>query len=672
MSSDQYFATLDTEEVGKAIDEKIQDFYRKVETMGYFHIIRKMYHAYYGSDVNQTSSGRLFQSHAIGRGGVQGETYDFKVNEFRNLVQHLIVMTTSERPALEAMAINSDYDSQAQAELANGLLEYYITKKRLDRDFVQAVEYGVALAGGFIVLDWDTSLGRQYAADPESGRVYNEGDISCEPKHQLDVIFDAGLATIDDAKWKAVRFYKNKWDLAVEYEGLRIEILRSSDRNNSLDRFSFTHSTGEQDSDMIAVFQFYHERTPAVPDGRMVLLLEGGQVLFDGPLPYKEVPIYRIRPASIVDSPFGYSPAMDLLSIQEALDRLNSAVLTNQASFGIQNIWLPKGHNISVQSLEGGLNVIESEMGMKPEPLNLTSTPPELFKYLEILSGKAEQIVGLNSIVRGQPQGQLSGASGAAMALLASQAIQFSHGLQREHESLIEDVGTAMIDILKQYANTQRVAIISGKSNSGYIKEFSGQDIDKVDRVVVKRTSALSKTTAGKSEIAKDLLNSGMIESGDQYLTVLSSGTLDPMTEGPRSEMLNIKAENEFMKEGRQPRALSIDDHQKHIREHASLVNDPTVRDQNPELVEIVMGHIEEHMNLARNTDPDLLNMLGIQPLQPLQQPPAQAGAPASDILATQGEALGEELPNQPSMPNDPMTGEEFEPAVPGAIPPAI
>ena len=49
-------------------------------------------------------------------------------------------------------------------------------------------------------------------------------------------------------------------------------------------------------------------------------------------------------------------------------------------------------------------------------------------------------------------------------------------------------------------------------------------------------------------------------------------------------------------------------------------IADPEIR-QDPELVKIVMDHIESHLNALQNTDPRLLQIIGQQPIPPLQPP---------------------------------------------------
>jgi hypothetical protein len=44
----------------------------------------------------------------------------------------MITMTTANRPALETRAINTDYKSQVQTKLGNGLLDYYMREANME------------------------------------------------------------------------------------------------------------------------------------------------------------------------------------------------------------------------------------------------------------------------------------------------------------------------------------------------------------------------------------------------------------------------------------------------------------------------------------------------------------------------------------------------------------
>jgi hypothetical protein len=104
---------------------------------------------------------------------------------------------------------------------------------------------------------------------------------------------------------------------------------------------------------------------------------------------------------------------------------------------------------------------------------------------------------------------------------------------------------------------------------------------------------------------------------------------------------MHIKSENERLMEGEDVQASALDAHRMHIMEHKSVLSDPDLR-KDPTLTEKVFAHILEHIDLLRNTDPDLLAMIGEQPLPPMQQP--LAPTPTGESIPIQGQ---ENIPNR-------------------------
>jgi hypothetical protein len=69
-------------------------------------------------------------------------------------------------------------------------------------------------------------------------------------------------------------------------------------------------------SDDIAIYHFWHKKTAGLQNGRYTIVLEDGTVIYDGDLPYKDIPVRRITTGNIQGTSFGYSPMFDLLVIQ--------------------------------------------------------------------------------------------------------------------------------------------------------------------------------------------------------------------------------------------------------------------------------------------------------------------------------------------------------------------
>ena len=590
------------------------------------------------------------------------------VNQFRNLIQHLLVMTTSQRPTFQPMAINNDYQSQAQVLLAKNLLEYYQKEKKIELHIKKAVEDSLIYGDAFVSLSWDSTLGQEYGLD-EKGKMVKDGDVEVNNHSPLRVIYDFTVSEYHKRDWIVICEYKNKYDLAAKFKKRSDDILEVGDSDALRNISTHMRFDRQENDDLIPVYKFYHKPTIGRPGGRYTELITPELVLIDTPLPYKDIPVYRISPNEQSESPFGYSPAFDLLPLQEAIDGLNSTIMTNIGQFGVQSVLVPEGSNISHEELGGGLSMIEYDPNVGvPSPLQLTATSPEVYNYLNRLNVEMETLSGVNSVTRGNPESSLK--SGAALALVQSMAIQFNSGLQQSYAQLLENVGTGLINILKTYASTPRLADIAGKDNAPYMAEWKSDDIQDVSRVLVDLGNPLSQTLAGKMNMAEMLIGMGSINQNnpDALLEVMETGRMDSVTMSGMKEATAIKSENEFLKSGeKEVNAIPLDKHSEPINEHRYLLSDVDAR-ENPELITRVLNHIQQHIDLLRNTDPGLLVMIGEQPIPPIQQQPGMP--PQQEMGGTQGlgEALNAQMPgeqaaqeiNLPSMPENPLSGEEF------------
>lgn len=617
MSDDKYFAARESDETVSVLLSKANSWFSNLDSNGYLDKLRDMWSAYHGAYYGSASDG-----HKISFSGEQGEFTNLPVNHLRNIAQNILVMITAQRAVMDARAINTDYKSLVQTKLANGLLDYYMREKRLERYLRTAVEYAIVLGAGYVKMEWNATGGEIYdqiegEVDPVTGEasasypVY-EGDVKFCNLSPFDVVVDPTKEN-QDLDWVLCRTFKNKHDLAAKYPELKEKIVNIPSKSE-YDKYRF-NSSGHSETDDVAVYEFFHKRTEAMPEGRYLLFLDYKCTLMDAPMPYDVLPVYRISAGDIIGTPFGYSPMFDLLPIQDAVNSLFSTIMTNQSQFGVQNILMPRGADVVPSSLSGGLNLIEyNPQAGAPSPLNLTQTPKEVFDFLQMLVKEMEVLSGVNSVARGNPDANLK--SGTAMALIQSMALQYMSGLQQSYVQLIEDVGTGLIKMLQRFASVPRITMIVGKNNRTEMKEFTGDDLSSVTRVMVDVGNYLSHTVAGKVEMAEQMMQMGVIKTPEQYFTVINTGRLDAMMEDTQSELLLIRAENESLVTGAQVMAVATDQHSLHVKEHKCVLADPDLR-RDPALVQRTLMHIQEHIDMLRNIDPQLLAMMGEQSLAP-------------------------------------------------------
>lgn len=650
-----YFAQEEAEIAAGVLLDKAKSWTDAITGNGYLDKLKRMYRAYHGMYYSADGS----DGHEVSFSGEQGELAQLPVNHFRNIGEHIKVMTTSNRPSLEARATNTDYKSLRQTLLANNILDYYMKEKKLEEYLVRAVEYSIVLGAGFIKMDWNATAGEIYDYIEETGTEIHEGDIEFSNISPFDVVFDTTREN-QDHDWVLVRTWKNRFSLAAKYPE-HAEAILALPTKSDLEKYRFTMASqgSLEKTDDVPVYEFYHKKDDSLPEGRYLLFLSEDVVLHDVPIPYRVLPVFRISPSDILGTPFGYSPLFDVLPLQEAVNSLYSTVLSNQSAFGVQNIWVPPGSSLNVNTLEGGLNVIESTA--KPESLNLTQTPKEIFDFMSMLETKMETISGVNSVARGDPSGLGSNPSGAAMALVQSMALQFISGLQHSYVRLIENVGTAIIKILQDYASAPRLIAIAGKKNRSYMKEFTSSDISSISRVVVDVGNPMARTTAGRVQMADQLLQYQLLKDPQQYIQIINTGNLEVVTEDIQNEYLLIRAENEKMVDGEEVIVTALDAHQDHILAHRNILSDPDLR-KDPDLVSRVLNHIQNHINALRTVDPDLLMLLKQQPLQPMGQPTdAGQGQPPPPGAPTATEAGQSQMPKAMESPAQGQQGMQVE-----------
>ncbi len=656
MNKEVYFAAKPPQEAASIILAKADNWFNTLEENGYLEKLREMWMAYYGAYYSDINSG-----HKITFSGEQGEITNLPINHLHNLGKHIKNMVTANRPAMQARATNTDTESLIQTKLANNLLDYYLREKRLEDYFDKAVESAIVLGTGFIKMEWNATSGEIYDYNEDTKSPIYEGDVQFKNLSPFDVVFDTNKEDTHH-DWVLCRSFKNRWDLVAKYPEFEAEILKveTKDKQNRYSIGSILYD----ETDDVAIYEFYHRRSESMPDGRYMMMLSDELVLIDSPMPYRKLPVYRISAGDIMGTPFGYSDLFDVLPIQDAINSLYSTILTNQNAFGVQNVLVPRGSDVSEENLGGALNVISynSQFG-PPTALNLTSTPPEIFNFVGMLEKTAETISGVNSVARGNPETSLK--SGNALALVQSMALQYMSGLQQSYVRMMEDVGTGLILMLRDFAAVPRIAMISGVENKTVMKNFNGDDLSNVNRVIVDVGNPLAKTTAGRVQMAEQLLQMGLIKTPEQYISVMNYGKLETMTDGIDKQLLLIRDENETLISGGTVQAILTDQHSTHIKEHRDVLSDSELR-KDPQLVMNVLNHIQEHIDLLRQTDPNTLMLLGEQPLQPMAPPPGQE-RPNQTAMTGNVEAT---LQPEPSAMQDPVGAMNMnlpEPATPPA-----
>jgi len=657
----EYFAVEEEDELGPLLVKKVDEYYSYLQGSGMLYLWRRVFEKYYRA---------LYHDGQVLTAGEQDEFSILYVNQFRNFIQNLLTLTTSTPPWFEPQSTNTDYTSQAVTMLSKGLLDYYVKEKKMDRNLNKGVESAILYGEGFGVMTWNVFGGDDYAKD-DNGKLVKEGDIEYDYYTPIDVIRNTDSRKNSNTDWWIVRNFVNKYELMARYPEHEDDIssINWMPKENTIDP-NYYRRIGSEKSDTIPVYTFYHKRVdPLMPNGRLTIFLDNGTVLTDMDLPYANVPIFRVATGDIDERIFGYTIAFDLLPLQEMIDTLASSIATNQRNHGVLDILEPEGMNLKLTNLAQGMNKLTYNSmgnGLKPEIFEKLKTPAEIKEFLRELINFMQEISGINSAVRGNPPPGLT--AGVSLALLSSNALQYSQRLQDSYRQFAEDHGTGTIKMLQKFAETDRVISIIGKYDAVLAKTFKAEDLNSIARVTVNMGNPLMKTIAGRMDMAANYLKNGWIQSPDQMVTLLETGRYEPLFESKRMENLTIRMENERLLENHPMGVVAIltDNHLQHIHEHRGLLANPSARDS-PEITNATLNHIQEHLDML--TNPELatfLNALGQTSMapMPMPQPPPPQGVndpsaqPSPANAAPPGSMPGVRALNQLK---DPNTGEPLD-----------
>lgn len=649
--NDVYFAAMPMRECVAATIDRCDTYSAEMIRTGR-HSLYKNAHVHY----LQGYASRGF----IANTGALGELSAIWINHYRNLINHCINLVCQERLSWEPqIAGENTWDAMEQIKKARNILDYYASRTDMDLDGVcrDAIEKMCVFGEAWIVPLWDEFKGRIVASD--GGVDTMEGDLDVKVWTPFDIFLDVTMSDINQCEWIVLRETVNKYNLCAMYPEFANDIKALSETFNTYRKEMVSYS-GEV-VDLVYTYRLLHKKTPAVPQGREVLFLTSDIILEDGKLDYDVWPAIRVASSDTWGTPFGYTKFFDILPIQDAIDRLSSSVLTNQLTFAIQNVLLPLDGHINHTNLYGGLHVIKYDAakgpGYKPEALNLTQTPQEVFKNLDWHIQNAGTLAGVNDAVKGNADTVIKGqASGAALALLTTNAINFNSDIQKTWVHSAEELGTCIIKTLSKKAVTPRTGINKVGSMSTSFK-YMGEDLSGITNVTVKIGSPLLQSQAGKLQVTETLIQANVGLSKEDVVNVINGQPLNSILASDEAELMLIEDENERMMNGEQvPPADILENHPLHIQKHRAKFSSVAAK-QNLQALKAYQQHVQTHIDNLKNMDPVLAGLRG-EPVIPKAPPPPMQKGPMPNKPALPP-------PAQPPVPQAPPSGVAQLPVVP-------
>jgi len=650
--------------------------------------------------------------------GASSEFIRFRLGEVRSFIKQELALSQGERPAFKCVATNTDYAALSQVRTGDQVVSYLYQTGTGEEMESLALEGDAVFGNAFAHVRWDYEGGDEVdieiphpdptaMVEDESGVIdlqtgmprmvpatiparVKSGMPSATVVYPWEVVREPYSRGGKPHQWSIVRESMSKWELAAEYPELAEKLVALT---YETDVFSghmlFGQSMRDGAEDTVIVRHFYHAPCKAIPGGRHVGVV-GDLILWDDPCPLpNRIPLVELCSATFIGTSFGYADSWDMISVQEMIDQLCSDGASNFAKFGRPMIVADEGLQIDKTLLSHGHFIwTKPPENDFPKAISFAAMPPGYMDFLQYLHSRHESISGLNNVVRGKPDKNIT--SGQMAALFHSIALEFRSAEQRALNGFRKALANMFLDMVRAFASdTPFVAEVSGQSERPYQKQFNMQEINGIKRIHIEPVSSLSRSTAGNLAIADILIKIEDPRMRAAILKGIETGQWSDFTRTDRNADLAVTWENEQLAKGIPCRVVATDDPYVHVPCH--LAEFDARREQlntQPEAVQAFLDHILEHLGGYQQLNPNLARILRIPEPLPIAGTPTgdanmmmtgpaapvpDAGVPPGDtperaqeaVGAAQGtdQATGTKLPK----PSSPPKNSSVQPQAAGA-----
>lgn len=404
----------------------------------------------------------------------------------------------------------------------------------------------------------------------------------------------------------------------------------------------------------IYIMHFYYADSAEIEKGRYVLIV-GDLAIEMGPCPLAagRLPVRILLNSKYTDNAMSFADALGIGPIEEALNKVRSAELSNYAYYGKQTRYREEGQRVVPgEQASGGTREIVGPRGAPPPVmLQVQPMPPGAQALKEDLTKALPRISGFGDVSRGTIEDTTSGAHAAVFEAITARNLSLPQAQLVTHET---EVANDTIDMMVNFGNVEFIIEIAGKSGAPLAKAFEPEAFGSIRRLVAKAVPDAMRGSLARVklvELTKDIADPRERAKAVQMIT-----RGDDEYGKNDSRCINLIAiENERLLTGDVPVTVSdLDNHYDHAVDHKAAFDEyRTLKDADPEVIMRFQMHIQEHANALQKQEPVAARILGYP------EPPVLPGNPAF-MLQQRLKQAQDMLNPQPLLP--PGEGDEQEP----------
>jgi hypothetical protein len=645
-----------------------------------------------------------------------------------------LAKATKNRPAWTVRPASADPMDVQAAGLADDVLEAKWTELRLGRVVRRGVGWTIATGNGYLMPFWNNSTGRMRRMEVEmevpvyekvAGQKTEVGvevvtvplDEDGEPKLGSDGrpvpgaepyvvdIGDVGVrtyspfqvrvnaeATDDDevthyiiADVSTLREMQQTpaWAKAFEGDspprqedvGVMEDYTRAFVGVMGGDQLSASpHDIRARDLPKALVLHYYEKPCPEYPDGRYWVCTKDTLLEEPGPLPDGIwPPVVHLQDVEMPGRYHAASTLESVVNLNREYNEINGHIKEHHNLF-VRGKWLvPKGSGIrkgSITTQPG--EVITHNPGFPPTQMDLKPLPGAVYGERERVLNDYELVGGIHRVSQGAPPPGVT-AGVAFLQLQEADDTDMGPFLSMLEES-IAALASAILQIIKERYNDERLVMVSGKGKKFQVRAFRGADLaGAVDVVPIAESSFPWSKTARQSmliSLAQQLPGVFADETGQfdkaKFARMLPIGGLDVFADQEDIDVQEALNEEDIFS------AYGVDDnsvpqvewwqnHEVHYNTHIRQLKSGAYLQWSKEAQDQFLAHVRLTMQMRdqKRAEANIAN--GGTP--PGGQAPPGPMAPPDQMMEMEDPGITDALPGAevPGLEEQPAAGEQRE-----------
>jgi len=370
-----------------------------------------------------------------------------------------------------------------------------------------------------------------YDANADNG----EGNVWTETLDPFDTYIDPYATNASDARYiiKVMSKPKELLEGNTSYDQKVVESLKETSKVSESDYKDLIvnnlHDAGYVKGNVIL-----HEAWCMTKEGVRVITTCAGDILRNELTDFERLPFEFYKPDINLSTIYGEGWAKNIVSLNKALNYLETSRLQYNIIFNKGKILAPKGSGIKNITNASG-QIIQYKNGFKPEIMDMKPIGSDIEKQIATLGHYMQQIGAANEAFLGQtPAGVKSGV--ALETLVANNYVNLTD-LINNLVTTMEGMGTATLalgykhQLLMKPFRTDDGDIFGVVGGEKKVKtdgfDFDVINIPKNPEVKVRITSGTAYTKEGKKEVMQNLRAMGAISNA----TLLEAFDIDPEEE---------------------------------------------------------------------------------------------------------------------------------------------